>query len=126
MIAAVIRRSQVRSPLADVLGRASIRRRALEDMSAAVTYLIARGDKTAELLRKLLRSKHSHVNGLASARPMELGFPARIGGLAVVAVGESPGGGRDRLLRRADQAGHVPSGVEVVASALRPAIRGDP
>src|SRR5262249_15265042 len=84
-IAAVIRRSQVRSALADVLGRASIRRRALEDMSAAVTYLIARGDKTAELLRKLLRSKHSHVNGLAEARPMEMGFPARIGGLAVVA-----------------------------------------
>lgn len=85
VIAAVIRRSQVRSALADVLGRASIRRRALEDMSAAVTYLIAKCDKTAELLRKMLRSKHSHVNGLASARPMELGFPARIGGLAVVA-----------------------------------------
>jgi Histidine kinase-, DNA gyrase B-, and HSP90-like ATPase len=84
VIAAVIRRSQVRSALADVLGRASLRRRALDDMSAAVTYLIARGDKTAELLRKLLRSKQSHVNGLASARPMELGFPPRIGGLAVV------------------------------------------
>jgi hypothetical protein len=84
VIAAVIRRSQVRSALADVLGRASIRRRALEDMSAAITYLIARGDKTAELLRKLLKSNHSHVNGLASARPMELGFPPRIGGLAVV------------------------------------------
>jgi hypothetical protein len=87
VIAAVIRRSQVRSALADVLGRASIRRRALEDMSAAVTYLIARGDKIAELLRKMLRSRHSHVNGLASARPMELGFPARIGGLAVVPSG---------------------------------------
>jgi hypothetical protein len=84
VIAAVIRRSQVRSALADVLGRASLRRRALDDMSAAVTYLIARGDKTAELLRKLLRSKQSDVNGLASARPMELGFPPRIGGLAVV------------------------------------------
>jgi hypothetical protein len=84
IIAAVIRRSQVRSALADVLGRATLRRRALDDMSAAVTYLIARGDKTAELLRKLLRSKQSHVNGLASARPMELRFPPRIGGLAVV------------------------------------------
>ncbi len=84
VIAAVIRRSQVRSALADVLGRASLRRRALDDMSAGVTYLIARGDKTAELLRKLLRSKQSHVNGLPSARPMELGFPPRIGGLAVV------------------------------------------
>src|SRR5579884_1026295 len=56
VIAAVIRRSQVRSALADVLGRATIRRRALEDMSAAVTYLIACGDKTAELLRKMLRA----------------------------------------------------------------------
>jgi hypothetical protein len=86
VIAAVIRRSQVRSSLADVLGRASIRRRALEDMSAAITNLISRGDHTAELIRKLLRSKHSHVNGLASAKPMELGYPARIGGLAVVAA----------------------------------------
>jgi hypothetical protein len=87
VIASVIRRSQVRSALADVLGRASLRRRALDDMSAAVTYLIAKGDKTSELLRKLLRSKQSHVNGLASARPMELGFPPRIGGLAVVPSG---------------------------------------
>jgi hypothetical protein len=84
VIAAVIKRSQVRSALADVLGRASTRRRALDDMSAAVTYLMAHGDKTAELLRRLLRSKHSHVNGLPSARPMEVGFPPRIGGLAVV------------------------------------------
>jgi len=84
VIASVIRRSQVRSALADVLGRASLRRRALDDMSAAVSYLIARGDRTAGLLRKLLKSKQSHVNGLASARPMELGFPPRIGGLAVV------------------------------------------
>jgi hypothetical protein len=84
VIAAVLRRSQVRSALADVLGRATIRRRALEDMSAAVTYLIARNDKTAESLRKMLRSRHSHANGLASARPMDMGFPARIGGLAVV------------------------------------------
>ena len=38
VIAAVIRRSQVRSSLADVLGRAAIRRRAREDVSAAVTY----------------------------------------------------------------------------------------
>jgi hypothetical protein len=86
VINAVIRRSQVRSALADVLGRASIRRRALEDMSAAVTYLISRGDRTADALRKLLRSRHSQVNGLAAARPMELGFPARIGGLAVVSA----------------------------------------
>jgi hypothetical protein len=90
VIAAVIRRSQVRSGLADVLGRASLRRRALDDMSAAVTYLIARGDKTAELLRKLLKSKQSQLNGLASAKPMELGCPPRIGGLAVVSSDNLP------------------------------------
>jgi Histidine kinase-, DNA gyrase B-, and HSP90-like ATPase len=86
VIAAVIRRSQVRSALADVLGRASIRRRALDDISAAITYLIAKGDRTAELLRKLLRSKQSHLNGLADARSMQIGFPPRIGGLTVVAA----------------------------------------
>ncbi len=90
VIAAVIRRSQARSALADVLGRASLRRRTLDDMSAAVTYLIAQGDKTAELLRKMLRSQHSQLNGLAEARPMELGFPARIGGLAVVPSNNLP------------------------------------
>jgi hypothetical protein len=83
-IAVVLRRSQVRSALADVLGKASLRRRALEDMSAAVTYLIARGDKTSELLRKMLRSRQSHVNGLVAARALEMSFPPRIGGLAVV------------------------------------------
>ncbi len=84
VIAAVLRRSQVRSALADVIGRASLRRRALDDVSAGVTYLIARGDKPAELLRKMLKSKHSHVNGLASAKPLEVSVPPRIGGLAVV------------------------------------------
>jgi hypothetical protein len=59
-------------------------------MSAAVTYLIARGDTIADLLRKLLRSRQSHVNGLASARPMELGFPPRIGGLSVVPAENQP------------------------------------
>jgi len=87
---AVLRRSQVRSSLADVLGRASLRRRALEDVSAAVTYLIVRGDKTSDLLRRMLKSKKAHVNGLASARPMELGFPPRIGGLSVVPAAHLP------------------------------------
>lgn len=83
-IHAVLRRSQVRSALADTLGRAALRRRALDDVSAAVTHLIARGDETAGLLRRLVRSKRSSVNGLPSARPFDLGPPARIGGLAVV------------------------------------------
>jgi len=87
-INAVLRRSQVRSALADVLGRASYRRRALEDVSAAVTHLIARGDKTAVSLRKMLNSNRSHVNGLASSRALDLGIPSRIGGLAVVPTSE--------------------------------------
>src|SRR5205807_10414035 len=63
VIAAVIKRSQVRSALADVLGRAVIRRRALEDMSADVTHLIAQGDRTAGALRRLLKSMHVHATG---------------------------------------------------------------
>jgi hypothetical protein len=90
VIAAVIRRSQVRSALADVMCRVTIRRRALEDISAAITYLIARGDKTSQLLRNFLRSRRSHANGLASARSIELGHPARIGGLAVVPSQDLP------------------------------------
>jgi hypothetical protein len=84
VIGAVLLRSQVRSALADVLGKAGLRRRALEDVSAAVTHLISRGDETSALLRKMLRSKRSHANGLAVARPWDLGPPARVGGLAVV------------------------------------------
>lgn len=85
-IEAVLRRSQVRSALADVLGRASVRRRALEDISAAVTHLLHRKDDTATALRQMLKSKASHVNGLASAADHELGTPPRIGGLSVVAA----------------------------------------
>src|SRR5262249_17794469 len=70
-IAAVLRRSQVRSALADVIGRASFRRRALEDVSAAVTHLVAQGDNTSKLLRKMFESRRSHANGLTAARPQE-------------------------------------------------------
>ncbi len=83
-IAAVLRRSQVRSALADTLGKASLRRRALEDVSAAIANLIVRGDRTAELIRKMLKANRSHTNGLSRAKPMELGVPPRIGGLPVV------------------------------------------
>src|SRR5262249_30765257 len=84
VVNAVIRRSQVRSALTDVLGKAVLRRRALEDVSGAVTYLIAQSDMFSKLLRQMLRLKRSQINGLASAKQMELGFPPRIGGLAVV------------------------------------------
>ncbi|HEV8716418.1 MAG TPA: ATP-binding protein [Candidatus Binatia bacterium] len=85
-IAAVLRRSQVRSALTDALGRATLRRGALEDVSAAITHLIARGDSTASAIREMLKSKRSHVNGLASAQTLDLGVPPRIGGLEVVRV----------------------------------------
>jgi hypothetical protein len=83
-IATVIRRSQVRSALADVIGKATMRRRALDDVSSGVTFLIGRGDRISELLQKMVKAKHSHVNGLASAKPLEVGIPPKIGGLTVV------------------------------------------
>jgi hypothetical protein len=83
-INAVLRRSQVRSSLADTLGRATLRRRALEDVSAAVTQFIAQGNQASEQLRAMIRSQRSDVNGLASAREHDLGPPSRIGGLKVV------------------------------------------
>lgn len=89
-IAAVLRRSQVRSALADTLGRATLRRRALEDVSAAITQLIARGDSTSSAIREMLKSKRSHVNGLASAQPLDIGVPPRIGSLEVVRTSGLP------------------------------------
>ena len=90
-IEAVLRRSQVRSSLARCPGAGALRRRALEDVSAAVAHFIVRGDKTSDLLRKMLKSKQSQVNGLAAAKPMELlGFPPSIGGLSVVATANLP------------------------------------
>ena len=83
-ISAVLRRSQVRSALTDVLGRVTFRRRALEDVSAAIGHLITRGDETAQALRAMLKSERSHVNGLSSARMLEPWLPPRIGGLSVV------------------------------------------
>jgi hypothetical protein len=87
VIAAVLRRSQVRSALADLQGRATFRRRALEDISSAITNLVSQGDRTSKLLLRMLQSRRSHTNGLASAKPFDLGLPARIAGLAVKEVG---------------------------------------
>ena len=83
-IAAVLRRSQVRCHLRDVLGRAGMRRRALEDVSAAVTHFIASGDPTGSFLRHMIRRTHSYRNGLAGAPDLKLGPPDRVGGFAVV------------------------------------------
>ena len=83
-IAAVLRRSETKSALADALGRAMFRRRALEDVSAAVTQLIATGDKSAAAIRKMLKLQRSDVNGLPSTGDFELDPPLRIGGMPVV------------------------------------------
>jgi hypothetical protein len=84
VIATVLRHSGVRSALTGVLSRANAHRRTLDDISAAVTQLIAGGDKTGDALRRFLKSKRSRLNGLADARPFDLSFPTRIGGLNVV------------------------------------------
>jgi len=85
-IAAVLRRSEAKSALADALGRAMFRRRALEDVSAAITHLIATGDQSAGAIRKMLKSHRSDVNGLPSTGDFELDPPLRVGGMPVVQV----------------------------------------
>lgn len=83
-ITAVLKRSQVSSALADVLGKATMRRRALDDVSAAIAHLIGRGDVLSDAVHRMLRSKASDVNGLGDAPAFVLGAPDRIAGLAVV------------------------------------------
>jgi len=89
-IAAVIRRSQVRSALKDVLGRATLRRRALDDIAAAVAYFIASGDETGKAFLGLLKRNGSHSNGLASCAEFSLDAPPRVGGLLTVAAEDLP------------------------------------
>ncbi len=83
-VSAVIRRSQVRSALADVLGRANLRRRALDDVSAAVTNLVAQADDASRAIKKMLTAKRSELNGLSKAPAFEFALPPRIGGLTLV------------------------------------------
>ena len=83
-ITAVLRRSQVRSALKDVIGRAVLRRRALDDISAAVADVIASGEKVSVAVRTLLQSKSSHTNGLAHCADFSLSVPPRVGGLKTV------------------------------------------
>lgn len=83
-IVAVLRRSQVRSALKDVLGRAILRRRVLDDVSAAVADIIASGEKLGGAIRNILKSENSHANGLADCSDLPLSAPPRVGGLRVV------------------------------------------
>ncbi|HQU41821.1 MAG TPA: ATP-binding protein [Pirellulales bacterium] len=84
-VSAVIRRSQVRSALGDVLGRAALRRRALDDISAAITKLVSHGDDASRAIKKMLSSKRAELNGLSSAPTFEFALPPRIGGMQLVA-----------------------------------------
>jgi hypothetical protein len=90
VIAAVLRRSQVRSALKDVIGRAMIRRRVLDDISSAVGELIATGDAPGRAVRALLQRKSSHTNGLAAAPDLAMTAPPRVGGLKVVPAKNLP------------------------------------
>ena len=90
VIAAVLRRSQVRSAYADTVGRASLRRKAIEDVSAAITNMMAQGGQQSSAMRRLLRCKGSHANGLASAPALDLGPPLRIGGMRIIASRNLP------------------------------------
>ena len=83
-IAAVLRRSQVRSALKEVLGRAVLRRRALDDISAAIADIIASGEKLGAAIRKLLKSTNLNTNGLAHCSDLPLAAPLRAGGLKIV------------------------------------------
>jgi hypothetical protein len=85
-IASVLRRNQVRSALKDILGRATLRRRALDDISAAVADVIASEKQMGMTLRQLLQSGHSRTNGLADCSDLPLSVPPRVGGLKVVPV----------------------------------------
>ena len=82
-VAAVLRRSQTRSSLNGVLGRASCIRHAIDDVSAGVSHLVSRGGAPAIAIRNMLRSKKSHTNGLASRKDAPLGLPNRVAGMVV-------------------------------------------
>jgi hypothetical protein len=80
----VLRRSQVRSALKDVLGHAVLRRRVLDDISAAVADVIASEKKMGAAIRGLLKSTDLRMNGLAHCSDLPVSAPPRVGGLKTV------------------------------------------
>jgi len=89
-IRAVLRRSQVRSSLKDVLGRARLRRRAIDDISSGITHFLTSGGPPAKALRRLAKSRATHANGLASSDPFTFSIPPRLGGFPVVLTEQLP------------------------------------
>ena len=83
-IAAVLRRSGARSSLKHALARAALRRRAMDDVSAAIAHLIAMGGSSGTAMRDLLKARRSSTNGLDKSSDWPMEAPPRIGGLAVV------------------------------------------
>lgn len=83
-ISAVLRRSQVRSSLKDVVGRATLRRRVLDDIASAVCEMIAAEDRCADGIHKMLSRRESVTNGLPKAPEFQMSLPPKIGGLKVV------------------------------------------
>lgn len=82
-IDSVLRRSQARSSLNNVMGRASYIRRAIDDVSAGITYLLTQGGKSALSIKDMLSSRDSHANGLASAKDAFFGVPQKVAGMPV-------------------------------------------
>ncbi len=83
-IGAVLRRSQVRSSLKDVIGRAALRRQTLDDIGSAICELIAAEDRCADGIHQLLSRRESVTNGLTKAPEFIMTAPPRIGGLKVI------------------------------------------
>jgi hypothetical protein len=83
-IAAILRRSQVQSAMKDVRGRAALRRRTLEDVSAGITHLLCGEDEIAATIRTALNTGSPTTNGLAGAVDLDMGPPPRLGGMQVV------------------------------------------
>jgi len=84
-IAAVLRRTQIKASLKNLLGRAAQQRRALDEVSAAVTHLVVSGDSAGDRLRTMLSQRSGLLDGLSAAEDWEVGVPPKIAGFAAVA-----------------------------------------
>ena len=89
-ISAVLRRSQVNASLKNLLGRAAQQRRALDEVSAAITHLVVSDDRAGDALRNALSGGSAVLNGLSAAVDWEVGPPPRVGGFVTVAGGSLP------------------------------------
>jgi len=61
-----------------------LRRRALDDISAAVADIIASGEKIGVAIRNFLKSENGHTNGLAHCADLPLSVSPRVGGLKII------------------------------------------